>query len=128
MGGCRRGRKEFKMELAVTEAELSCRAQPVRGESYIYHFIVTFKAAKDMIIVRCFELSRVIVRGRPCSTNHKETEHSVEQLISAIWVETFPFTSVLDCTVLDPTPCRESLLEGPPFHGYMPISACHWHL
>ncbi|KAL2725349.1 hypothetical protein V1478_008022 [Vespula squamosa] len=114
MGGCRRGRKEFKMELAVTEAELSCRAQPV--------------PTKDTIIVRCFELSRVIVRGRPCSTNHKETEHSVEQLISAIWVETFPFTSVLDCTVLDPTPCRESLLEGPPFHGYMPISACHWHL
>nr|KAF7434202.1 hypothetical protein H0235_002393 [Vespula pensylvanica] len=108
MGGCRRGRKEFKMELAVTEAELSCRAQPVRGESYI--------------------VQSVIVRGRPCPTNHKETEHSVEQLISAIWVETFPFTSVLDCTVLDPTPCRESLLEGPPFHGYMPISACHWHL
>ncbi|KAG7204690.1 hypothetical protein KM043_005104 [Ampulex compressa] len=28
------GQKEFEMERAVTEAELSCRAQPVRGESY----------------------------------------------------------------------------------------------
>ena len=29
------GQKEFEMERAVTEAELSCRAQTVRGESYI---------------------------------------------------------------------------------------------
>lgn len=27
--------KEFEIERAVTEAELSCRAQAVRGESYI---------------------------------------------------------------------------------------------
>lgn len=33
----RRGQKEFEMERAVTEAELSCRAHAVRGESYIVH-------------------------------------------------------------------------------------------
>lgn len=32
------GEKEFEMERTVTEAELSCRAQPVRGESYAVRY------------------------------------------------------------------------------------------